>query len=167
MKDVLDKLLGRARRNSIANEVDEELQFHIAHRAEAYELEGISPEESLRRAEERFGDIERIREQCVQISSQNSAGVWAMKIVFAVTFLVGVLIRTLTLDFRVTRIGDILMAIAVLGGLLLYGRRLGAIRFNSENESVRLGLTNRTNSTPRSFDEQGKTPFDRVRSDPQ
>ncbi len=165
MKQPSDQIRNWGGRKSIAQDVDEELRFHLDRRAQDYEREGLSLAESRLKAEQRFGDVERIREQCIQISSQNTTGVWAMKLVFAVIFLVGVLIRTLTLDFRVTRIGHILMAIAILGGLLLYGRRLGAIRFNSENEQVKLGLANGASPIPRSFDEKGQTPFDRVRSD--
>jgi hypothetical protein len=71
----------------------------------------------------------------------------------------------LTVDFRVTRIGDILMVIAVLGGLLLYGRRLGSTRFDQKSNAVKLGLSSGASSMPPSFDEKGRTPFDRVRSE--
>ena len=165
MKNITSFLSERLGQKALDRDVHEELQFHIEQRARSYELEGFSAADSRALAEDRFGDFEKIKKECVQIAVQSSAWVFAMKIVFIVTFLAGVLIRTLTLDFRVNRIGHILMAIAVLGGLLLYGKKLGATRPMRKDQPVKLGLMNGASAIPRSFDEQGRTPFDRVRHD--
>jgi putative ABC transport system permease protein len=45
--------------------VDEELAFHLAERARLNEARGFSPERARSEAEQRFGDLERIRRACV------------------------------------------------------------------------------------------------------
>lgn len=42
-------------------ELEEEVETHLALRAEALEAEGLPPEEARREAERRFGDVERLR----------------------------------------------------------------------------------------------------------
>jgi len=45
-------------------DVDDELDFHLRHRAEELRAEGCSPEEALRRAEAEFGDLAATRRYC-------------------------------------------------------------------------------------------------------
>ena len=88
-----------------------------------------------------------------------------MKILFTIAFLLGMFIRILGSEANVVQIGNILMAIAVLGGLLLYGKRVGGAPFRPERHPPRLGLAEGFESRPVSFDEKGRTPFERVRGD--
>jgi hypothetical protein len=163
----LDPLLSRLDRRAFEREVEAELQFHIERQAQDYERQGLTPEESLAKATLRFGDVAQVKLRCVQIRLQNSTGTWAMKILFTIAFLLGVLIRILGSEFLVTRVGDVLMMIAVLGGLLLYAKRIGTTEFRPEKKYIRLGLNERSASIPHGFDEKGRTPFDRVRADDQ
>jgi len=55
-----------------------------------------------------------------------------------------------------------MMMIGGLGILLVYAKQAGARVLNSSAKPVRLGLNN---APPVAFDEQGRTPFDRVRAD--
>jgi len=88
-----------------------------------------------------------------------------MNILFTIAFVLGVSIRIFNSDVNVVHIGDILMAIGVLGRLLLYGKKMGTAHFRSEREPLQLGIAETSDSIPLSFDEKGRTPFERVRED--
>jgi hypothetical protein len=165
VKNILSFLSERLSSSGVDRDVHEELEFHIEQRARGLEREGFSAAESRALAEERFGDFEKIKKQCVRIAVQRSMGLFTMKMIFMAIFLLGVFVRSLTIDFRVNRVGTLLMAIAVLGGILLYGKKLGATRDAPKDQALKLGLMSGANPIPRSFDEQGRTPFDRVRND--
>ena len=165
MNKSLDQLLSRFDGKAFARDVEEELQFHIAMQARDYEKQGLTPEESLARAELRFGNFAEIKVRCIRIASQNSASMRAMKILFAVAFCLGVLIRVFSPEYHLTRVGDLLIMIAVSGGLLVFAKRFGATDFRTEGKPLRLGLRDGSESMPVSFDEKGRTPFERVRGD--
>ena len=86
-----------------------------------------------------------------------------MKILFAAAFVAGVFIRILGWHANIVHVGDILMAIGVLGWLLLYCKRLA--NFRPEMEPLRVGIAEGFESRPVGFDEKGRTPFERVRED--
>lgn len=165
MNKGLEQLLSRLDRNAFQREVDTELRFHIEMQAEEYEREGLTPAEAAAKAAVRFGDFAQIKTECVQIGLENSMRMRAMKVVFIITFLLGVVIRSLNVEFHVTRIGDVLIMIAVFGGLLLLGKKMRAGDFGAAPEPTRLGLRNGYDSPPVAFDESGRTPFERVQSD--
>src|SRR6185503_12459349 len=52
------------------DDVDEELRFHLAMRAEEYAARGVPPDEARRRAEDRFGSVDRARGECLSIDQQ-------------------------------------------------------------------------------------------------
>jgi hypothetical protein len=88
-----------------------------------------------------------------------------MKILFTIAFLLGVLIRSLNSDYHITRMGGVLIMIAVFGGLLLMGKRIRVGDFMPAPEPLRLGLRRGPDPLPRAFDEKGLTPFERVQAD--
>jgi len=53
-----------------AAEVDDELRFHLEERIQAYIANGISPEDARRRALERFGNVDGVRDECAQMLSE-------------------------------------------------------------------------------------------------
>jgi len=153
------ELISRSRKASIENEVHEELQFHIDTQASDYTSLGITPEESRVLAEARFGDVERIRSECIRISTRNTLLTCVLTFVFLMSLVVGLLVRALSTEVNVTRVGTVMTMIGGLGILLVYAKRAGSMVF-TQSGSVRLGLDN----SPVSFDEQGRTPFERVKS---
>lgn len=48
-------------------EVDDELRFHLEERIQAYIANGLSPDEARRKAYERFGNVDGVREECTQL----------------------------------------------------------------------------------------------------
>ncbi len=56
--------LGAGRRD-VEREVDDEIAFHLAMRAQKLEAHGLSPEAAKREALRQFGDLHAVRERCV------------------------------------------------------------------------------------------------------
>lgn len=160
MKDLFD--IVRRSKHSIADEVDEEFGFHLDMRAREYERRGVSSGKSRAMAEARFGDVEKIRTECIQISSRKSVLIWLLNSVFLLSFVVGFFLRMLVPEMHVHQVGNVMMIIGGLGILLVYVKQAGTRVLNANSKPFRLGLDN---TPPVGFDEQGRTPFDRVRSD--
>ena len=58
------------RPRAVEQDVDEELRFHLEMRTARYEREGLSPAEARVAAEREFGDVGRVREECVRIGHE-------------------------------------------------------------------------------------------------
>lgn len=58
------------RPRAVEQDVDEELRFHLEMRAARLEREGLSPAEAREAAEREFGDVGRVREECVRIGHE-------------------------------------------------------------------------------------------------
>jgi hypothetical protein len=150
-------------RNPHQLEVEAELRFHLDMQARDYENEGLANTEAMAKAELRFGDFNGIKNQCVQIATRNTPGARLMKFVFGFSFVAGVFLRSLALQTNITRVGDVLIMIAVSGALLLIAKQMRARNSGSQSEPLRLGLQPEKQFTPIAFDENGRTPFERAR----
>ena len=124
MKLALANLLMRASRGKTAFEVEEELQFHIDMLQRKYMQHGMSAAEAKAAAAKRFGNFERVKQQCVDISRRNTLLRRVLKMSSVLIALAGLAIHTLSSDYRVARIGSVFIMIAVFGRLLLYVRGL-------------------------------------------
>ena len=161
MKNLLEQIY-RPRKPPIEKEVEEELRFHIDMQTLDYEDRGLSTEDSQVMARARFGDVEKVRKECIRIGSGTTVLIWILNSVFLLSLFVGLMLRAMVSENNLHHVGDVLMMIGGLGILLVYAKRAGTTVFRSKAESFRLGLNN---SPPVSFDDQGRTPFDRVRAD--
>ena len=56
---------------SADSEVDSELRFHLEHRIQANIAAGMSPDEARRAAEERFGDVKGVRDECARLLTED------------------------------------------------------------------------------------------------
>lgn len=108
MRKGFQMLRRRLQRRLCPREVEEELQFHIEMQARDYEREGLSREDSVAKAQKRFGDVSRVRSECIKIGMQSSLLKSVQKALFTTSFLSGVFIRSLDLSVPVTRMGDVL-----------------------------------------------------------
>lgn len=152
-------------RSSSPSEVEEELQFHIEMQARDFERAGLSREDSVAQAEMRFGNFSRIKRECMAIGLKSSFSVRVQKCLFTAAFLLGVLIRSLDQSVSITRVGDVLIMIAVFGGLMMMGKTI-RMRGHQTVEPLSLGLRSAPRTEPPvAFDENGRTPFERVRAD--
>jgi len=122
-------LVRRSNHHKKPSEVEEELQFHIEMLERKYAQHGLSIGEAKLAAVKRFGNFERIKQQCVDISSRNSRLRRILTTSSSLTALTGLAIQTLSSDYKVARIGVMLIMIAISGRLLLYVRGLSPWTF--------------------------------------
>ena len=143
-------------------EVDEELRFHLDLLTDEHCRRDMPVDEARATAQKRFGNVERIRDECVEISRRRHPAIRALKLFLAVIFLVGVLVRVFSPEYHLTRVGDILMAVGVLSRLLLYVRGLNPSSFISKpDDSSPLKLVDsRVPFT--AYDQSKRTPVERV-----
>ena len=131
MKTTLANLFKHFNRKQIVFEVEDELQFHIEMLERKYAQEGMSAAAAKAAALRRFGSLERAMKQCVDIRNRNSLVRRVLKTSLIILGLTGLSIRILSSDFKVDRIGDVLMMIAISGRLLLHVRGLSPSTFLS------------------------------------
>lgn len=124
MKLALRNLLARLNRNKTAFEVEEELQFHIEMLERNYAQEGMSDAHARAAALRRFGNFERIKRQCLDISLRNTLLRRVLKASSILIALTGLVIRVSSTDYKVARLGTVIIMVAISGRLLLYVRGL-------------------------------------------
>ena len=124
MKIALRHLLTRPNRKKTAFEVEEELQFHIEMLERKYTQQEMSGAHAKAAASKRFGNLERVRKQCVAIRRRSSVLRRVLNTASILIALTGLAIHSLNSDYKVARIGTMLITIAVSGRLLVYLRGL-------------------------------------------
>jgi hypothetical protein len=166
MKAVNGSLFKPLASNQIKGEVEAELRFHLELLTEALLQQDMSPEEANAAALERFGNVEQIKDQCVEISTRSNPLLRALKSFLILVFLAGVLVRVFSTEFHVLHVGDILIAVGVLGRLLVYVRGLNPSSFLSRPEtSSPLMLNENGQASIMAYDQRKRTPVERVISD--
>ena len=113
----------------IAYDVEDELRFHIEMLERKYTQHGLSSAEATAAARTRFGNFERVRNQCVEISRRSTPLRHVLKMSLILLAFSGLLIYVLNSDYKVARIGTLLIVIAILGRVLLYVRGLTSATF--------------------------------------
>jgi hypothetical protein len=113
--------------DQIAREVEGELRFHIEMRARANIEDGITPDEAYRRALQSFGDFDRIKGACCEISRSLPFDSTVLQIVLYITIAVlagGAALRAVNLPHdNLSGVLWQLVAIAVLARAFIVGRR--------------------------------------------
>lgn len=109
-----------ANHHKTALDVEEELQFHIDMLERKYAQQGMP--DAHAKALKRFGNLERVKKQCVDISLRNSLLRRVLKTSSIFIALTGLPIYIFSSDYKVARIGTTLIMIAVFGRLLIYVR---------------------------------------------
>jgi len=112
-------------RNKTALDVEEELRFHIDMLEGKYTQHGMSVGEAKTAAARRFGNLERVKRQCVDIRRRYGLLRRVLKMSTVVIALTGIAIHFLSSDYKVARIGHLFIMIAIGARLLLYVRGLG------------------------------------------
>jgi len=148
---------GRAHR-----EVDEELQFHLDLLTEELCRQNQPRDEAETAALKRFGNLEQIRDECVRIARRNHPVVSALKWFFGFVFVTGVLVRVLSSEYHLTRMGGVLMAVGVLSRLLLYLRVMSSSRYVSKPDDSSLIKLNDSPMSLTAYDRRNRTPVERV-----
>ena len=143
-------------------EVEEELQFHLDLLTEEHCRPDMPWDEARARALERFGNVEQIRDECVRITRRNHPAVSALKWFLGFVFVTGVLVHVFSPEYHLTRVGDILMEVGVLGRLLLYLRWMNPSRYVSKPDDSSLIKLNDSPISLAAYDRRMRTPVERV-----
>jgi len=161
MKTVKERLFKLPDREEAQREVDEELRFHLDLMTDEL-CRDMPSDEARATAQKRFGNVEQIRDQCVEISRRRHPAMRALKLFLILIFLVGVLVRVFSPEYHLTRVGDILMAVGFLSRLLFYVRGLNPSNFISKpDDSSPLKLVD--SKVPfTAYDQSRRTPVERV-----
>ena len=154
-----------AERDKVEREIEEELRFHLEMLTEEQLRQDLSFADARNAALERFGDVERVKNQCVEISKSGHPLMWALRAFLIPVFLAGVLVRVFNTELDFIRVGDTLMMIAVLGRLLLYLRGLHPSSFREKETTSPLMLNERLPTSVTVHDQRKLTPVERVISD--
>lgn len=148
----------RARR-----EIDEELRLHIDLLTEERLQRNMSLGDARDAALAHFGDVELIKNQCARIKQRSNPVSRALKLFLILVFVSGVFIRVFAPEYHLTRVGDVLMAVGVLGRLWLYVRGLTPSTFLSKSEvSSPLMLIDKSPTSIAAYDRKRRTPVERV-----
>lgn len=157
------RLFNRYNRRNVEREVEDELHFHLQQLTEENLRRGMALEEAEEEASKRFGNVERIKDQCVEISQRSRPLMRVLKSFLIVVFLTGVLARMSGVGIYGTQTGNMLMTIAALSGLLLYLRGLRFSSFVSKDEdSSPLGLSDIGQMHLAAHDRKEFTPLERI-----
>lgn len=123
-------------------DVEEELGLHIDLLLHDNIQRGMSPNEARAATLKRFGNLDRVKNECVEICRRNRPLQRAVKLGVILLVLTGLVVRITSSDFHVARIGDTLIMIAIAGRLLLYVRSLTPSRFLQRNKPTSFSLFN-------------------------
>ncbi len=166
MEALITSLFKRLNRRKIALEVEEELSFHIELLRREHMRQGMSPAMAKDATLKRFGDLEQIKTECVEISRRSHPLMRALKSFLILIFLAGVLMRVFSNNLNVRHIGDLLMAVGALSRLLLYARGLSPTSFSQKSDiSSPLLFNDASRMPPAAYNERMRTPVERVISD--
>lgn len=149
----------------IEEQVKEELRFHCEMLTEAYRKQGLSEDEARAAMRKRFGDVERVSAECIEISRRSRPVIKLLKLVLLLTFITGVWLRTRGWAVQFNQAADMLMATGVLGQLLVY---LKGLRATSSASAIKSGqsfsLLGRGDASSKveAYDAEGRTPFERL-----
>jgi hypothetical protein len=117
---MLARLFKTSDRIGTENEIEEEFNFHIELIRRDFIQRGMSAQEAETATINRFGDVNSVRKECVEIRRRNRLLIRTLKSFLSLTLLAGITVRLLSADFHVGKAGEMLIAIAVLGQLLVY-----------------------------------------------
>jgi len=168
--------------DEIAREVEAELRFHIEMRARANIEGGMRPDEARLAARQSFGDFERVKTECCEISRSIpfNSSVLKMGIYIIIAVLAGgAALRAVNLPHdSLTGVLWQLVSIAVLARAFIVGRRSistkqfardrasGVLMTGSErfckNKVLSSDACEERSVSIASHDEQGRTPVERM-----
>ena len=150
-------------RKEIGREVEEELGLHLDLLTQDLQGQHESSEEAKTAAQKRFGDFDQIRDECVEISRRRHPLIRALKSFLILVFLSGVLVRVFSPEYLVTRVGDNLIFVGILGRLLLYLRSLSPSISAITNEPTLSLMLKETSASAIESDEcDPQTPLERI-----
>lgn len=147
MSDLTRRLFNPIGSEAIEREVEEELRFHLELLTEQHLQHADSLVEARASALRRFGNVEQVKDQCVEISKRKRPFTRALKSFLILTFLAGIFVRIVGTELHVVRVGVMLIAVAVMGRLFLYVRGLKPAGFRPKSDTSSPLILNSTAKT--------------------
>src|SRR5687768_16422278 len=151
MRDLTRRLFDPMRSDAIEREVEEELRFHLDLLTEQQLQHADTLVEARASALERFGNVEQVKDECVEISKRKHPFTRALKSFLILVFLAGIFVRVFGTELHVQRVGTLLIAIAVMGRLFMYVRGLKPVAFRPKSDSSGSLILDSTAKTPTSL----------------
>jgi len=151
MRDLTRKLFNPIGSEAIEREVEEELRFHLELLTEQHLQHADTLVEARASALRRFGNVQQVKDQCVEISKRKHPFTRALKSFLILTFLAGVFLRIFGTELHVFRVGQMLITVAVMGRLFLYVRGLKPAGFRPKSDTSSPLMLNSTAKTPASL----------------
>ena len=166
--------------DGMAREVEAELRFHIEMRARANIEGGMGPDEAQLAARQSFGDFDRVKARCCEISRSLPFDTWALRmgVYIAIAALAGGAALWAVNVPHANFIGVLwqLVAIAVLARSFIVGRRSSSTFAGDRASGVFITESGRfrkdkvlasdvceeRNVSIAAHDEQGRTPVERM-----
>jgi Na+-driven multidrug efflux pump len=124
MNSPINKLIDTLSSRRVECEVDEELRFHLEMLASESVRRGSSSATAQAIAQNRFGEVETIRRQCLAIARRRRPVIHALRLSLTCMFAAGFLLRIFGSAPQFDRLADLTMAVAVFAQLFLYVRSL-------------------------------------------
>lgn len=148
MRDLTRRLFNPIGSEAIEREVEEELRFHLELLTEQHLQHADTLVEARASALRRFGNVEQVKDQCVEISKRKRPFMRALKSFLILTFLAGIFVRIFGTELHVDRVGQMLIAIGIMGRLFLYVRGLKPAGFRPKPDTSSPLMLNSTAKTP-------------------
>ena len=143
MRDLTSRLFNPTGSEAIEREVEEELAFHLELLTEQRLQDGDTLEDARASALQRFGSVEDVKDQCVEISKRKRPFTRALKSFLLLMFVAGIFVRIFATELQFDRVGQMLITVAVMGRLFLYVRGLKPAGFRPKADtSSPLNLSN-------------------------
>ena len=151
MRDLTRKLFNPIGSEAIEREVEEELRFHLELLTEQHLQHADTLVEARASALRRFGNVEQVKDQCVEISKRKRPFTRALKSFLILTFLAGIFVRIVGTEFHVDRMGQLLIVVSVMARVFLYVRGLRPAAFRPKTDTSSPLMLNSTAKTPASL----------------
>ena len=168
--------------DQIAREVEEELRFHIAKRTRANIENGMMPNEAQLAARNSFGDFQRFKTECCDISRSlpfdSTPFKMGLHITLAILSGLAALWAVNVPHHNFTGVMRQIIAIAVLAYLFIVVRRAKSQRRSDSehmtdalaapserfraNQSLTSDMSDASSGKITAYDEQGRTPVERM-----
>lgn len=146
--------------------VEEELLFHCEMLAEEYQEMGLSEEAAKDATRKRFGNLEHVQAECVEITRRSRPVIKVLKLFLLAFFITGLWLRIADANNYFNHLGDVMMATAVLCRLFLHVKGLRATGFQSIKKGSPLSILGRgAKPAVEAYDAQGRTPVERLMSE--
>ena len=102
--------------------IEDELRFHIEMRTQENMDSGMTPTQARQDAEERFGNLESIKSDCLKIHCDNHVVIKALNYLLGIVVAFGLVLRLTSSARGIGPTGDLIAMSAILLRLLIHLR---------------------------------------------